>query len=458
MNNKVIEEIEQLVEKHEMIEPGDRLIMGLSGGPDSLCLFDVLLKLRSKYDFEIEAVHVNHMFRPGAADEDQEFVEKFCSERGIRCNSFTIDCNELAKERGLSSEEAGREARYESFTTIAKAIETLGVEKEKIKIVIAQNRDDQAETILFRILRGSGTDGLVGIEYKRKGPGGYTIIRPLLDTARTDIENYCASEGLDARIDLTNNELIYTRNKIRLGLIPYIDETFEIDSKRSILRLRENIVEDSDYLQGEADKAFKEQLISREGPQITIRRSGFENYHEAIRHRVILRAFGAAGLTRDITRKHILAADELIRSGNTSGSVDFPGGYILRIAYDEATATIRNAEAVKPPKLIVSTVDIENYVQKQNAAVFDADELPGDAIEFRTRREGDYMMLNVGTKMIQDLFVDMKVPRHLRDDIYMATIGSEVLWIPDADGKARFAEKYSVSSLTKRVLLLEIER
>ncbi len=458
MNNKAIEEIEQLIEKHEMIEPGDRLIMGLSGGPDSLCLFDVLLKLRSKYDFEIEAVHVNHMFRPGAADADQEFVENFCMERGIRCNSFTIDCNELAKERGLTSEEAGREARYESFATIAKAIETLGVEKEKIKIVVAQNRDDQAETILFRILRGSGTDGLVGIEYKRTGLGGYTIIRPLLDTARTDIEDYCEREGLDARIDLTNSELIYTRNKIRLGLIPYIDETFDIDSKRSILRLRENIVEDSDYLQMEADKAFRELLLKDDGVQITFRRSGFENYHEAIRHRMIMKAFSAIGLTKDITRKNILAADELIRSENPSGSVDFPGGFIMRIAYDEATAIGKNAEPVRPPKLKTSVMDIEDYVQRSGVCVLDADELPGDAIELRTRREGDYIMLAIGTKMIQDLFVDMKVPRHMRDDVYMATIGSEVLWIPDADGRARFTEKYGVSSLTKRVLLLEIEK
>ena len=225
MKQRVLETIKT----HELLEDGTHIVLGLSGGPDSVCLFDVLLELSAVKNFRIHPVHVNHKFRPGDAERDQEYVEELCRQRGLTCRTFTVDCNALAREEGLTSEEAGRKARYDAFFETAQGItqgfaqglaQELAGELEqhctqepsmpgtdKIAIAVAQNANDQAETILFRMLRGTGTDGLAGIAYKRY-ERGFAIVRPLLDVPRDEIEKYCEERNLSPRIDHTNNEAI----------------------------------------------------------------------------------------------------------------------------------------------------------------------------------------------------------------------------------------------------------
>jgi tRNA(Ile)-lysidine synthase len=217
---KARDTILKTIKEHSLFSPGDHIVMGLSGGPDSLCLFDVLFEEKDELGIELTAVHINHKFRPGAAEEDQRFVEEFCESRGVTCNSFEVDCEKLAAELDMTSEEAGRKARYDSFNLVARAVEVMGAPHDRIKIVVAHNRNDQAETVLFRIIRGTGTDGLSGMEYSYMGGGGYEIIRPLLDTQRSDILKYCNARKLEPRMDHTNEQAIYGRNKIRLKVIP----------------------------------------------------------------------------------------------------------------------------------------------------------------------------------------------------------------------------------------------
>ena len=254
MKQRVLETIKT----HELLEDGTHIVLGLSGGPDSVCLFDVLLELSAVKNFRIHPVHVNHKFRPGDAERDQEYVEELCRQRGLTCRTFTVDCNALAREEGLTSEEAGRKARYDAFFETAQGItqgfaqglaQELAGELEqhctqepsmpgtdKIAIAVAQNANDQAETILFRMLRGTGTDGLAGIAYKRY-ERGFAIVRPLLDVPRDEIEKYCEERNLSPRIDHTNNEAIYARNKIRLELLPMLREKFNPNIIETINRL-----------------------------------------------------------------------------------------------------------------------------------------------------------------------------------------------------------------------------
>jgi tRNA(Ile)-lysidine synthase len=201
-----------------------------------VCLFSVLNELKDDLGITLHAVHVNHGFRPGAADEDQKYVETLCAECGVESTSFLYDCNAIAEEHGLSSEEAGRKVRYESFLKIAAELVQKGIPEEKIKIAVAHNADDQAETVLFRLLRGTGTDGLAGMAYSRMEKN-ICVIRPLLDTWREDIEAYCAAQGLNTRTDHTNLQPIYTRNKIRLDLIPYLQDNFNANIMETLGRL-----------------------------------------------------------------------------------------------------------------------------------------------------------------------------------------------------------------------------
>jgi tRNA(Ile)-lysidine synthase len=348
-----------------LIQKNEHIIIGLSGGPDSVCLFNVLMNLSHELNFTISAVHVNHKFRPGAAEEDQAYVEGLCKRMGIDCNSFVIDCNAIAKENGVTSEEAGRIARYEAFYKVAyELINTGKFEPAQIKIAVAQNLNDQAETLLMRIIRGTGTDGLVGIEYKREGKYETTIIRPLLDVGRKDIEAYCAEQQLNPRIDHTNLEPIYTRNKIRLNLIPEIQRQFNENIIEALNRLSRIAKEDKNYFDVQVDEAMEQaaiivnERVAQQIPDvmkhidclsplktmypmgeqiggISFSESLLQAMHPAIRHRVIMRAFDTIGLNQGISAAHIEAADKVIMGGKTSSSADFPKGYAVSSSYGE---------------------------------------------------------------------------------------------------------------------------
>ncbi len=350
--------VKALIQNEELLHEGMHVIVGLSGGPDSVCLFDLLCRLADDMRLQLYPVHVNHQFRPGAAEADQAFTEALCVERGWPCRSFVYDCARIAAEENLTSEEAGRKARYEAFGIVAAELLRRGIAAQDVAIAIAQNANDQAETILFRILRGTGTDGLAGIAKKRyetvrydaaevsekargqnrqrtdqlcgqaaaevseeargqnrqrtdqlcgqaavevseKARGAYTreqaqhsanegketgmreelcprddarraaepvktaiariaVVRPLLETQRAEIEQYLSERGMTACIDQTNAEPIYTRNQIRLELLPYLATHYNENIITALNRLGRIAQSDKAYLQETAARAFEE--------------------------------------------------------------------------------------------------------------------------------------------------------------------------------------------------------
>ena len=304
--------VKALIQNEELLHEGMHVIIGLSGGPDSVCLFDLLCRLADDMRLQLYPVHVNHQFRPGAAEADQAFTEALCVERGWPCRSFVYDCARIAEEENLTSEEAGRKARYEAFGIVAAELLRRGIAAQNVAIAIAQNANDQAETILFRILRGTGTDGLAGIAKKRyetvryddvevseKARGAYTqeqaqhsanegketgmreelcphddarhaaepvktaiariaVVRPLLETQRAEIEQYLSERGMTACIDQTNAEPIYTRNQIRLELLPYLATRYNENIITALNRLGRIAQSDKAYLQETAARAFEE--------------------------------------------------------------------------------------------------------------------------------------------------------------------------------------------------------
>lgn len=464
------EDFRATIRKHALIKKGDHVVIGLSGGPDSVCLFHLLLSIRESKQLILHPVHINHGFRPGAADEDQAYVEELTKAHGISCRSFVYDCNRLAADEKISGEEAGRRVRYESFALVADEIADTGVPKDRIQIAVAHHLNDQVETVLFRLLRGTGTDGLAGMEYSRDNGLGVAIIRPLLDVKREDIEVYCQNHGLAPRTDLTNNQPLYTRNKIRLELIPYIKEHYNANFEEAILRLCKIAGEDRAYLGNIAERVFDELARNLEPNRCALDGPGLRELPPSIRSRVLFKALEAIGLSAGVGYVHMEQADALLEEGKTSSQMHFPGGVVMEITYDTVELFRQTDDRLvkpKPPELKVRIFNKEDYISKPNVAVFDLDLFleeyaylvdPLSMIAARSREPGDFIVLPGvgGRKRIQDFMVDLKVPKDLRDGIYIVAIGNEILWIPKGLTNARYTQNYKVTDETKKVLTLEL--
>ena len=294
------EQVLNCINKYELIKPKDRVVIGVSGGPDSICLLHVLNSLKEKLDFDIYVAHINHMIRK-EADDETEYVKDFCKRLEIECFVKKVDVEEIAKEEKRGTEETGRKIRYAFFEEV---LEKVGANK----IATAHNLNDKAETILLNIVRGSGTSGLKGIEAKRDG----LFIRPLIETSREDIEEYCKINELEPKIDKTNLENIYRRNKIRNELIPYIQKELNPNIVKTLNRLSEVVAVENEYLEEVTENEFNNILIKKELPNsIVLSLKKFNNLALVIKRRLILYTINkVVGNTMGIEKINI---DEIIK-------------------------------------------------------------------------------------------------------------------------------------------------
>lgn len=291
------EKVLDTIKKYELISNGDKLVLGVSGGPDSMCMLNVLKEIQENgtLDFEITVAHINHMIREEAR-EDENYVKKYCKENGINFYSRSIDVEKIANTNKIGTEEAGRNERYKFFDEILR-------KTASSKIAIAHNKNDNAETVIMNIIRGSGVSGLKGIEAKRE-----KYIRPLIECEREEIEEYCEKENLNPRIDKTNFENIYTRNKIRNIVIPFIKKEFNPNIIETINRLSDLVTEEEIYIEKQVEKEYKEILIEEdlEKRTIILDLKKFNNEEKVIKSRLILytitRIFGSS---KGIEKIHI---------------------------------------------------------------------------------------------------------------------------------------------------------
>ena len=246
------------IQKYKLLNEGDKLVVGVSGGPDSMCLLDIFTRIKQQghqkgisplaIDFDFVVAHINHMIRE-EAKEDEAYVKKYCDKNHILFFAKSIDVQKLANTNKISTEEAGREARYAFFEEVLQKV-------DGNKVAIAHNKNDKVETIIMNELRGCGIQGLKGIEPLR---GKY--IRPLIDCERQEIEAYCDEHNLQPRIDKTNFENVYTRNKIRNIVIPYIKEEFNPNIIETMDRLSKLVIEQEEYIQKQVGNIYKEILL-----------------------------------------------------------------------------------------------------------------------------------------------------------------------------------------------------
>jgi tRNA(Ile)-lysidine synthase len=453
----MLQKVINTIYKYNMIEKGDGVIIGLSGGPDSVSMLHILNRIKDNLDFKIYAVHLNHLIRGEEAFRDEEYAKELCKSLGVPFYLKRIKVEEYAKEHGMSSEEAGRFLRYNLFNEIA---EKVGANK----IALAHNMNDQAETVIMRFLRGSGISGMGGIKPVRDG----RYIRPIIECSRDEIEKYCKENNLNPVIDSTNKESIYTRNRIRLELIPYIKEHFNPNIIENLYKNAEILREEEDYLSGTAEKELK-RIQKRDGVDI----KEFNSLHKAIKRRVLRKLINnVKGNLKEVEAKHIEDCIKLIEKGETGKNIDLVGGIRCIIEYDifkiEMKKNINKfcyeliipgETSVEELGMIISTRILssheENFGDKWFIKYYDYDKIKG-RLKVRNRRDGDYMYPKgmSGKKKLKDIFIDKKIPREKRDLIPLLALDSEILWIVGL----RDTNNFKVDMNTKRILEIKIKR
>lgn len=245
MKNKVL----NTIKKYNLIQENDKIVIGVSGGPDSMCLLHILNGLKEKLNFEIVVAHINHMIRK-EAEEETQYVKNFCDKLGIKCYIKRIDVIDKSNKEKIGTEEAGRKARYDFFEEVLNIVNAN-------KIATAHNENDNAETVLMNIFRGAGTSGLKGIEPIRDNK----YIRPIIECERSEIEEYCRVNKLQPKIDKTNLENVYTRNKIRNVLIPEIKKEFNPNIIESLNKLSILARQENNFIQEYAKNIMENELI-----------------------------------------------------------------------------------------------------------------------------------------------------------------------------------------------------
>lgn len=427
-NNTLLvrEKAKKAIEKYEMLNKGDTVVVGLSGGADSVCLLHFLNSIRNEYKLTIISAHINHGIRGEEAEKDALFSKTFSENLNVDFRYLKVDCVNEAQENGETVEEAGRRIRYEFFNSL--------IEGKNSVIATAHNSNDNMETIIFNITRGSSLNGAKGIPPKREN-----IIRPLIFCTREEIEGYCKENSLEFVTDSTNLSDDYTRNRIRHLVIPELKKINE-SAEEAFSRFSEMARDDLDFLQKSTISAFKEAEIDKNTYSVKI----LNTFHKSIKDRVIFKAIkDFSGEAPD--SKRVQAVSECIENKTKI--------QIYKNCFVEAKADIlrffsgekicKNEETIILNEInfeyqfgeyIIKTELLENFSQKIKDLVLDnlidCDTICGNLI-LRTRQEGDKITLrkrNV-TKTLKKLFTEEKVPKELRDIIPVIVDDNGVVWV-----------------------------
>lgn len=461
MLNKVI----NYIKDNNLIKEKDKVLVALSGGPDSVCLLHILHRLKNVLNIELGAIHINHMLRGEESDNDEKYIGQLCDKLGINYYVKRIDIEYISKSTNVSLEVAGRNERYKAFEEIRK-------DNGYNKVAVAHNSNDQAETILMRMMRGTGLEGLTGIKAKREDG----IIRPILCLNRSEIEIYCEENKLNPRIDASNYERIYSRNKVRLDILPYMKENFNRDIVDTLNRMALILQKDNDFIE-EYSKRCYNIYCKNYSNKLEVSKELFENEMESIITRVIIMAFKEISKCyQNFEMKHIYEIVNLSRRGtgkmiNLTNNIiceNLYGDIIFRI--DNKNKKNNNSEIVIDKNNISNNIIFDNYIvsfevinnknkvefSKNNLIkLFDYDNIEKEII-IRYRKDGDRITplgMN-GSKKLKDIFINLKVPREKRDNIPILCFDDKISWIVGY----KTSQESKITHDTKNILKITFDR
>lgn len=449
---KELEGIYRYIKDNKLIEKEDVVLVAVSGGADSMALLYILQIFKADLDIELCVCHVHHGIRGEEADGDANYVKEYCIKNNLEYRGYKEDIINLAKEKSLSLEEAGRFRRYEIFDSLSEELEK---EKgRKVKIAVAHNKNDNAETIIMNLCRGTGLKGLSGIKLNRKN-----IIRPLLYTDRSKIEEILKDAKISYRVDSTNLGDDYTRNIIRHKILPVLQEDINNASVENIVKSSKFINMADEFIDEKAREISKEIFIYRDTGLV-----GFK-FEKLKKEKKILRTYFIRIFIKEILNKlkdieavHIDMLDNLIFM-ETGKSINFP--YKLRFykTYDSILLDKGDADN-KKEKDLEEDFELRVFENKN----FKIDDLIytkyvdyakiGEVLSFRTRETGDYIYIKAGKKSIKSFMIDEKIEAKDRNKIPLVAMGKDIIWIV---GK-RLSEAYKVDDSTKRILEIKYKR
>ncbi len=457
----MITKVKKYMEKHHMVHAGDKVVVGLSGGADSVCLLFLLQKLREEMYFSLEAVHINHKLRE-EADSEAEFVKELCGRWEIPCKTAEVDVKEYAAAKHLCLEEAARALRYQVFE-----------EYEGAKIALAHHENDQAETVLFHLFRGSGIRGLTGMRPVRD-----RYIRPLLCVNKEEILAFIKENHLKFVTDTSNFDTTYARNKIRQDILPAAEKEICEGSAAHIARNAELVREAVDFLDEKLKEEYK-LIVQKDNYGYYIDKEKLNNLHPYLKSAVIYEMLvQTCGRRRDLSNVHVESVLRLLegQSGKQitllyglTAAVDQHRLHIGKKSLEEEISTeeyslnLEGEIGVKEPKddsFLSKTIRCRIFPYKKEASIpnktytkwFDYDKINNCPI-VRTRRRGDYFYYSdAHRKKLKDYFVNEKVPVGMRDRILVIADGNHIIWIPGF----RISAFYKVTEETKQVLEVTI--
>jgi len=450
------------IRKHQMLNKGDKVLVAVSGGPDSVALLHFLTRIKPVYDLTLHVFHLNHMIRGREADEDAQFVAEFANKLDVPSTLMSFDVPALMKREKLSLEEAAREARYELMDKLASEIKAS-------KVALGHHADDQVETFIMRLIRGSGLKGLESILPVRNH-----YIRPFIEVSKEEIIDYINENGLEYRLDASNEDLSILRNKIRRELVPLIS-SYNPQFKPILLRTIEVVREDQLHLEELTSEVFD--VLAETGEGIArIPVQGVIAQSTALRRRLMRKCISWVKTDlRGIDFKHIESILNNIEEAPAQFEFELPGNIIVFTEYEYlvfARRELFELAPVEPIRLVVpgitrvgtlgaeidaqltSSANLE-FERNGRVAHLDADKIP-DELFVRTRRPGDsfkpFGMMK--DKKLQDFFVDEKVPKRERDRVPIIASDGDIIWIAGF----RIDERFKVTEKTKRVLVLRLKR
>ncbi|MBI5195405.1 MAG: tRNA lysidine(34) synthetase TilS [Nitrospirae bacterium] len=477
-----LKKAKETIDRYSMLSEGDHVLIGLSGGADSVCLTVILGKLQKDFNLGLSAVYVDHGLRPDETAGEESFCRTLCGTLGVEFHLKKIDVRGYAKEGKLNIQNAARELRYRVFGELLHEITAS-------KIALGHNADDQAETFLMRLLRGSGQRGLSGIPPVRKLQlevkseklrvnKNILIIRPLIEIERSEIEEFLFqnsslftfNSSLPFMVDSSNRKKDYFRNRLRLTIMLELKKQSP-EFVRSAVRTADIIREEDEYLELIVTKTLMKLISRKGGDSIELFLSPLENIDKALLRRVFRRAVDSVEGLREIDFIHIEDVIRLVKKGRSGDRIYLPRGIRVIKGYSTLVFTSKNT-GMKLPHCtfavpgnlelkqagIVLKAQMQEKIQDElsdgrSSAVFDFDKLQ-IPLEVRARGNGDYFYpAGFGKKRkLQDFFVDSKIPRDERDAVPVLISGKDIIWVVGH----RADERFSAKEDTKKFLVVKV--
>lgn len=458
----MVDKVYHYIEKNQMIEEDAGIVAGISGGADSICMLDLLLRIQKRIPMKLYVVHVNHGIRGIEAKQDADFVRQLCIEHELPFILKEIDVPSYAKKKGITMEEAGRILRYEVFQSVKN-------EYHASKIAVAHHMNDQAETVLFHLFRGTGIRGMGGITPIRDD-----IIRPLLCVTRSEVETYLEENKLKFRTDQTNFDNCYTRNQIRNQILPIIKQDMQEKVIEHIAHTALLFQEAEQYLCKQAEKIVENEVIfMKEKCEIPI--DVLKKQEDIIKSYIIRACLEKiCNGSKDLSAQHLKSICGLIDS-DVGKSVDLPASRKAKRSYDTISIFTWNEMQTKysffepvtlgiPGKYRIDEdsfieLKLENYEKNRNidaktyTKCFDYDKIKTSLL-LRNRSKGDYFSVNQNDdhQTVKSYCINQKIPKEDRDSLLLIADDTHVLWIIGY----RISEYYKVSEKTKRILRIQV--